>query len=397
MAVDSSKSSATTTVGAGTPPNGSVAHGAVAALAKRRRPSSLMKSASELPSVEHSLEEFIAKANQTLVDASTWAELDQKAREEEARRREQDAQRWKQAELQMRESEAREASLRRQLDGLQGKLAEAEARAAVAMSAASSGGLAVANEVAVADLKTQLEQSQQRLRTAEEQVHRVASDRASARSEAAAPRLAAASGAEPADGNAAERIRIAELKAVKAIAAARAAAAGLTVSASDLAALESGLAAAAPPPPQKSPWLAIMLAFVGGVALMFVVWKLALAGSGPAPAAPVAQPAPAVEIAQPPPAAQAAPAPQPAAAAQPAPVAQPAPAAQPPGPAATQPTVTPIDETAKPGPTVTPIEDPAAQPESPKAARPAARPPRPEAPKPTKPADKPPGGIVDPF
>ncbi|HSK00867.1 MAG TPA: hypothetical protein VK932_06485, partial [Kofleriaceae bacterium] len=155
-----------------------------------------MKSASELPSVEHSLDEFIAKANQTLVDASTWAEMDQKAREEEARRREQDAQRWKQAELQMRESEAREASLRRQLDGLQGKLAEAEARAAVAMSASSSGGLAVANEVAMADLKVQLEQSQQRLRAAEEQARRLSADLESARLEATAPRSSAVSIAE---------------------------------------------------------------------------------------------------------------------------------------------------------------------------------------------------------
>src|SRR5262245_4514722 len=152
MAVDSSKPGATTILGAGTPPNGSAANGAMATLAKRRRPSSLMKAASELPSVEHSLEEFIAKANQTLVDADSWAQADQQAREEEAKRKEQDAQRWKQAELQMRESEAREASLRRQLDGLQGKLAEAEARAAVAMSASASGSMA-ATDAAVADLK----------------------------------------------------------------------------------------------------------------------------------------------------------------------------------------------------------------------------------------------------
>ena len=121
MSVDSPKSSTSTGSGSGTPPtNGSSASGAVAALVKRKRPSSLMKAASELPSVEHSLEEFIAKANRTLVDANTWAQADQQARDEEAKRREADAQRWKQAELQMREGEARETSLRRQLDGLQG-------------------------------------------------------------------------------------------------------------------------------------------------------------------------------------------------------------------------------------------------------------------------------------
>ncbi|MBL9018331.1 MAG: hypothetical protein JNL83_29355, partial [Myxococcales bacterium] len=36
----------------------------------RKRPSSLMATASTLPKVEHSLDEFIAKANQTLVDVS---------------------------------------------------------------------------------------------------------------------------------------------------------------------------------------------------------------------------------------------------------------------------------------------------------------------------------------
>ncbi len=275
MAVDSSKPGASTSLGAGAPTNGNTTNAAVAALAKRKRPSSLMKAASELPTVEHSLEEFIAKANQTLVDASTWAEADQKAREEEARRREQDAQRWKQAELQMRESEAREASLRRQLDGLQGKLAEAEARAAVAMSASSSGAMAVANETALSDLKAQLEQSQQRLRAAEEQTRRLTSDLESARLEAGAPRASAVSAGEASDAGADERIRIAEMKAVKALAAARAAAAGLTVSPADLAAIESGITVSAPAP-QKSPWPLVAIAFLGGIAVMFVVFKLAL-------------------------------------------------------------------------------------------------------------------------
>ena len=99
---------------------------------RRRRSSSLMKVANALPTVEHSLEEFIAKANQTLVDVEGWNSAEQAAKVEDVARKEQDAQRWKQAEVQMREGDAREQSLRRQLDGLQGKLAEAEARAAVA-------------------------------------------------------------------------------------------------------------------------------------------------------------------------------------------------------------------------------------------------------------------------
>src|SRR5688572_12257366 len=133
MAVDS-KTGANGTNGqaAGTSSSPSIAAGTgghpTAATPKRKRSSSLMKNASSLPTVEHSLEEFIAKANQTLVDVSSWEE----AKEQDAKRKEVDANRWKQAEVQMRESEARENSLRRQLDGLQGKLAEAEARAAVA-------------------------------------------------------------------------------------------------------------------------------------------------------------------------------------------------------------------------------------------------------------------------
>src|SRR3982751_1050582 len=82
----------------------------------RKRPSSLMAHADSLPTVEHSLEEFIAKANQTLVDVSPWGNADAEAKATEEARRQQDALRMKAAETQMREGEAREASLRRQLD-----------------------------------------------------------------------------------------------------------------------------------------------------------------------------------------------------------------------------------------------------------------------------------------
>jgi hypothetical protein len=103
-----------------------------------KRASSLRESATSLPKVEHSLDEFIARANQTLVDVSAWGTADQQAKDADEKRREQDALRWKQAEAQMRDSAVREQSLRGQLDGLQGKLAEAEARVAVALSTASS-------------------------------------------------------------------------------------------------------------------------------------------------------------------------------------------------------------------------------------------------------------------
>src|SRR5688572_15035955 len=89
---------------------------------RRKRPSSLMAQAAELPSVENSLDEFIARANETLVDPETFNSSKVRAAEDDARK-EADALRWKAAEQQMKESQAREQSLRRQLDGLQGKLA----------------------------------------------------------------------------------------------------------------------------------------------------------------------------------------------------------------------------------------------------------------------------------
>ena len=60
---------------------------------KRKRPSSLMAQASALPSVENSLDEFIAKANETLVDPSTF-NADLTRRDEDDKRKEHDALRW---------------------------------------------------------------------------------------------------------------------------------------------------------------------------------------------------------------------------------------------------------------------------------------------------------------
>src|SRR5687768_6285722 len=98
--------------------NGASAVPVIAEGTKRtKRTSSLMRSAGMLPKVEHSLDEFIARANQTLVDVGSWQKQDEEAKQEDQKRKEQDALRWKQAEQQMRESEARETTLRRQLDG----------------------------------------------------------------------------------------------------------------------------------------------------------------------------------------------------------------------------------------------------------------------------------------
>lgn len=262
-----------------------LASGSSPNVAKRApRTSALMKAASALPTVERSLEAFIAKANETLVDVGNWGAEEQAAKEAEERRREQDAQRWKQAEQQMRESEQREQAMRRQLDGLQGKLAEAEARAAVAGALSGSS----ANDAALAELKKQIEEATERMRAAEEKSQQVQRELASAKLTGAIPAVVPLE----ISGGTEERVRLAEAKAAKAIAAARAAQAGLTVSSADLAAIESGLVV--PMAPQKrSPWLAVTLAFVGGLGIMFVVWKFALSkddATTPAPQAAVAQP-----------------------------------------------------------------------------------------------------------
>lgn len=307
--------------------------------AARKRPSSLLAVASTLPTVENSLEEFIAKANQTLVDVGNWGtdQVKQAADAEDAKRKELDALRWKAAETQLKEGEARESSLRRQLDGLQGKLAEAEARAAVA--ADSSGADISLNDTVISELRAQIATAQEqaaaaekRARTATEELSRVS------RPSMEMPAVQSDRIAQVDDGSA-ERARVAEAKAAKALAAARAIQAGLNVSSADLAAIESGLVVPELAQPKKFPWLIVAGAFVVGIALTFGIIKMTSKKDEPAPvaAAPAA----------------AAPAPAAVAAPTPTPVAAPV-----------KPTVTPIEEAPAPAPapveaakaTATPIE-----------------------------------------
>jgi len=298
--------------------------------ARRKRPSSLLSAASSLPSVESSLDEFISRANQTLTDADSWNAAEVAAKQEDESRRENDLLRMRAAEQQLREGEAREQSLRRQLDGLQGRLAEAEARAAVAGSGNQDG--------VIADLKMRLTRADERITNAEAHAQQ-----ADLRAQQLTVELTAAKSAVPATpsaqffqaGDADDRVRIAEAKAAKAIAAAKAAAAGLTVSQADIAAIESGLVVTSHDAPKGTNWLAVAGAFIGGLAIMFGVSKVIQktdVAPAPAPAAAVA-PAPAaaptkpivtpIEDDKPATANAAAPAPaptdQPAAAAPPAP------------------------------------------------------------------------------
>jgi len=322
MAVESKQGNNTTN---GTEqPQPMLASGSSPNVKRAPRTSALMKAASKLPTVEHSLEAFIAKANETMVDVGSWGAADQAAKEAEEKRREQDALRWKQAEQQMRDNEQREQAMRRQLDGLQGKLAEAEARAAVAGALSGSSQ----NDAALAELKKQIEETTERMRAAEDKAQQVQRELVNVRMTGSMPAVT------PLEVNARgteERVRLAEAKATKAIAAARAAQAGLTVSSADIAAIESGLVV--PMAPRKrSPILAITLAFVGGLGIMFAVWKFGLSKDDATPAAATVT--------------------QPVA----APNDTPAPAAKP--------SVTPIDDQASATPTVKviPIEEPGAAP-----------------------------------
>ena len=314
MATESKSPLKETSLGIGAA-NGSVAN-------KRKRPSSLLAVANQLPSVENSLEEFIAKANQTLVDVGAWGtdRVKEAADKEDEKRRELDALRWKAAETQLRESEVRESTLKRSLDSLQGKLAEAEARAAIAADASGSNINLGATDSVVSELRLQVAKAEERLAGAEMRARTATEELQAVRVSRPAIEVPDSAFNAPAVGVSDERIRTAEAKAAKALAAARAMQAGLTVSSADLAAIESGLVVPELNGPKKTPWLAIAGAFVVGLALMFVVVKLVVK-TDPAPAQPQAvAPAPA------------------------APTPTPAAVAPTPAPAPVKPTVTPIEE-----------------------------------------------------
>lgn len=406
MAVDSKQGGssvpATGTPSAGTPSAAQTLAGMPAVAAngknKRKRPSSLLAQATSLPSVESSLDDFIARANETLGDANFDAAriAEKELKQEDEKRKEADALRWKATEQQMRESQAREESLRRQLDGLQGKLAEAEARAAVASSGGSQDGV-------IADLKYRLNSLEESKRSAEDRSAQLAQELVLAKaSQAAAPAAPFVSESfSNADTEELEqRARLAEAKAAKALAAAKAAAAGLTVNPADLAAIESGLVVPMETTKKGTNWGLVFVALlVGGAIAAAAVFVLNKKDTGSKPAAASVAP---TEQAQPP---AAAPAPAPSkptvtpieepAAAQPAqPEAVAAPAAAPEAKA----TPAPVETKAEPAKVEAKAEPAPAEPAKveKKAAAPAKK-----AAAPTKKAatktSKPSGGLADPF
>jgi hypothetical protein len=260
---------------------------------RRKRPSSLMSTAGSLPSVESSLDEFISRANQTLTDPDQWNAAEVAAKQQDSDQREQDQQRWRAAEHQLREGEAREQSLRRQLDGLQGRLAEAEARAAVAGSGSQDG--------VIADLKMRLTRADERIQAAEYHASQADQRATQLTGELSLAKTEARPSAQFFNqGDSDERIRLAEAKASKALAIARAASAGLTVSQADISAIESGLVVSDMPQSKGTNWLAVGGAFIGGLAIMFGVSKAIQ--KDPAPVAAAAQPAPTEQAVAPAPA-----------------------------------------------------------------------------------------------
>lgn len=322
-----------TGVAAAAASNGAGPNGNGKAANRRKRPSSLLAVANQLPSVENSLDDFISRANQTLTDPDQWHAAENASKAEDEQRREADQLRARAAEQQLREGEQREVSLRRQLDGLQGQLAEAEARAAVANNGGTQDGV-------IADLKIRLSRADERIvaavqsaNQADGRVQQISSELASAKAAAVSAPFQSAQFFTGDASEADERVRLAEAKAVKALAVARAASAGLTVNPADIAAIESGLVVPMEPARKGTNWLAIVGALVVGGAVAFGIAMALKHDPAPAaiaaPAAPVvAAPAkpvvtpieetkPAVEVAKP---VEAAPAPS-----QPAPV-PPAPA-----------------------------------------------------------------------
>jgi hypothetical protein len=271
---------------------GMAAAAAAAGKNKRKRPSSLMAIQSSLPSVENSLDDFIARANETLVDAEKWQAEKAAQQEQDDQRKEADQLRWKAAEQQLREGEAREHSLRRQLDGLQGRLADAEARAAV--SGSNEDGV-------IADLKIQLQKMNEKLRQTDTQAQQAQARAEQLTVELATAKHSAAQIAPPPARDSLpdyeaeelqERVRIAEAKANKALAAAKAASAGLTVNPADIAAIESGLVVPQNDQPKGTNWALVIGALVIGAGAMFAIAKFAMK-SDSQPAQPAAQVQPA--------------------------------------------------------------------------------------------------------
>ncbi|KAB2884755.1 MAG: hypothetical protein F9K40_22485, partial [Kofleriaceae bacterium] len=122
---------------------------------RSKRRSSLMQAAVALPTVESSLEEFIARANSTLVDVDQW-EAEARAEKERQLREQTDAEaaRIARAEQAIRDEALRERStLHARIRDLESELADAQARRAeleakVAVLASDS-----ANAPVLADLQ----------------------------------------------------------------------------------------------------------------------------------------------------------------------------------------------------------------------------------------------------
>src|SRR5262245_36938202 len=138
--------------------NGSNGHGSNGNPSRTKRRSSLMQAAVALPTVESSLEEFIARANSTLVDVDQW-EAEARAEKERQVREQSDAEqsRIARAEQVVRDEATRERStLQARIHILENELADAQARRAELEAKVTVLSSDNGHAAAVADLEGRL-------------------------------------------------------------------------------------------------------------------------------------------------------------------------------------------------------------------------------------------------
>ena len=240
---------------------------------KSGRPSALMRVASTISTghnVESSLDDFISRANETLLDMDGWgiAEAEEKARKAERAAHEADkAAAIELVEVQTRREALAEASkeqavlaarvaeLEKQLEAAAKAADKAQSKADKAESKAESKAAKAKSEVA-ASATTTIEQHPD-AQFLEDQLAKAKSHAKKAES----------------------RARTAEAKATKALAAARAAVQGIRVDPADLDDIEEGLGAVSATPVEeptakKFPIGLLAAAFVGGLVIMFGVTKI---------------------------------------------------------------------------------------------------------------------------
>ena len=134
-----------------------------------KRRSSLMQAAVALPSVESSLEDFIARANSTLVDVDAW-EAQARAERERVARDAQSAEdaKIRQAEEAVRaDANAQRQRLEKRIGDLEAELADVSARRAELEAKVAVLGSSQAMTATVSDLEAKLAAADEKAKAAE--------------------------------------------------------------------------------------------------------------------------------------------------------------------------------------------------------------------------------------